>query len=519
MTPISVPASFAVNPERKKYSACSRVSLAIGGRIPNASAVRKMTVDGWPARLAGSAFAISSSLYAARVFSVFDASSRSVTPFSSIATFSSTVPNACAAFQISGSACRVEPDRLRVAAALEVEHPRRPPAVLVVADQRPRRVGRQRRLAGARQPEEDRHLPVGADVRRAVHREDTLQRQPVVHHREDRLLDLPRIERAADQQLDPRRMQHDERPRPRPVHLRIGLDIRRVQHQRIRPEALQLAVGEVDEHRLREQRVVRVRGHDPHPEPMLRIGARPGIDHVQRLRLAQLVGDLAPAARRSAPPTARAFTSPHQIRFSDPGSRTTNLSFGDRPVCTPVSTASGPPSASRPSPRCKRMRIQQRRRRVAITRAPRNRPRARTNRAGRTPPSPSCGPMVLSFGSEAALDPPVAAAQHRHALTGRGDAGHLELGRADHEVDVRGADVRPGAIALVLEHEGVGAAESDVARGVLVDQRVVEDRARAGRSGPGGRRARARRAGSRRSSMRRCALRAAPFSSASISTA
>ena len=46
-----------------------------------------------------------------------------------------------------------------------------------------------------------------------------------------------------------------------------------------------------------------------------------------------------------------ALTSPHQIRSSEPASRTTNLSFGERPVCLPVSTARGPPSAILPSPR------------------------------------------------------------------------------------------------------------------------------------------------------------------------
>ena len=40
------------------------------------------------------------------------------------------------------------------------------------------------------------------------------------------------------------------------------------------------------------------------------------------------------------------FTLPQAIRSSEPGSRTTKRSLGDRPVCRPVSTTSGPPSAS-----------------------------------------------------------------------------------------------------------------------------------------------------------------------------
>src|SRR4051812_37361936 len=62
VTPSSVPASFDVYPERKKKSACSRLRRAIGGRIPKASAARKITERGWPARFVGSAFAICSSL-------------------------------------------------------------------------------------------------------------------------------------------------------------------------------------------------------------------------------------------------------------------------------------------------------------------------------------------------------------------------------------------------------------------------------------------------------------------------
>jgi hypothetical protein len=48
-----------------------------------------------------------------------------------------------------------ETDRLRVAAALEVEDAIVAPAVLVVADQQPFGIGRERRLARAREPEED----------------------------------------------------------------------------------------------------------------------------------------------------------------------------------------------------------------------------------------------------------------------------------------------------------------------------------------------------------------------------
>src|SRR5256885_1704720 len=44
------------------------------------------------------------------------------------------------------------------------------------------------------------------------------------------------------------------------------------------------------------------------------------------------------------------LTSPHQIFPSLDGSRTMNLSCGERPVCLPVRTTSGPSAATIPSP-------------------------------------------------------------------------------------------------------------------------------------------------------------------------
>src|SRR5205814_1434889 len=71
-------------------------------------------------------------------------------------------------------------DGLGVAAALEVEHALVAPAVLVVADQATRRVGGERRLAGAGQAEEQGHVAVGAHVGRAVHGQGAPGGQQVV---------------------------------------------------------------------------------------------------------------------------------------------------------------------------------------------------------------------------------------------------------------------------------------------------------------------------------------------------
>src|SRR4051812_48396528 len=94
VTPFSVPATFAVYPERKWYMAPWGVSRAIGGKTPKASAVNITIFRGWPPRPDGTAFSMNEIGYAARVFSVYRSSSRSRARVTgSNTTFSSTVPN------------------------------------------------------------------------------------------------------------------------------------------------------------------------------------------------------------------------------------------------------------------------------------------------------------------------------------------------------------------------------------------------------------------------------------------
>ena len=167
------------------------------------------------------------------------------------------------------------------------------PAVLVVADQRAVRVGRQRRLPGSREPEEDRHPTVlRADVRRAVHRQHVRSWEAVVHQAEDPLLDLARVEGAADQDLAARRVEHDERPRARAVLLGGSLDVGCVEDESVDREPPELAGRRHDEHRLRKERVVRARGHHPHPDAMVRVGAGEVVDDIQRITAGEVLGDL-----------------------------------------------------------------------------------------------------------------------------------------------------------------------------------------------------------------------------------
>ena len=88
-------------------------------------------------------------------------------------------------------------------------------------------------------------------------------------------------------------MQDDERPGARPVRLRVGLDLGRVQHERLGLVRLELLVGRADEHRLREERVVRARGDDANADPMRGVGAGEGVDDVEALLRGEVVGDLA----------------------------------------------------------------------------------------------------------------------------------------------------------------------------------------------------------------------------------
>src|SRR5205823_4891786 len=78
------------------------------------------------------------------------------------------------------------------------------------------------------------------------------------------------------------------------------------------------------------------------------------------------------------------------------------------------------------------------------------------------------------YGHSSRWQLPGEVSKYGYPLTLAGDAVDVELGRADHEVDVPGALV--GALAvLVLDQEREAVAERDVGRRVLVQQGVVED--------------------------------------------
>ena len=216
-----------------------------------------------------------------------------------------------------------EADHLGVAAPLEVEDAAVAPAVLVVAHQRPLRIGGEGRLPRSREAEEDRHVLVVAPVAgRAVHRQDARRREQEVHHGEDRLLDLARVQGAADQHLLAPEVDQDEDLAPRPVHLGAGVEAGRADDRELRDVAQErLRVRHGEEHVPGEQGEPRHLGDDADRQPMpfirahvaildeelppLEVGEEP---RAERLVLVGVEG----AVRRS--PVDRPFASglPHE---------------------------------------------------------------------------------------------------------------------------------------------------------------------------------------------------------------
>ena len=83
-------------------------------------------------------------------------------------------------------------------------------------------------------------------------------------------------------------METDEDLGARSVLFRNGLDLGLVEDEHVRLEVVR--VGGL-EHRLREERVVRVRGEDAHRKAVLRVGAAVRVDHVD-VTLLEVGGDL-----------------------------------------------------------------------------------------------------------------------------------------------------------------------------------------------------------------------------------
>ena len=117
-------------------------------------------------------------------------------------------------------------------------------------------------------------------------------------------------------------------------------------------ERRQLAELGPDEHVPHERHVPRVRRHVAHAQAIAR-GRRRSRDPRTNSSVARRSGTRA-RRRAAASKFSGAYgwlTLPQSMSSSDAGSRTTNLSFGERPVCGAVTATNGPMSANSPSPR------------------------------------------------------------------------------------------------------------------------------------------------------------------------
>ncbi|GIX63970.1 uncharacterized protein BcabD6B2_34050 [Babesia caballi] len=172
---------------------------------------------------------------------------------------------------------------LGVAAALDVEDALVRPHVLVVADELARRVRRQRRLAGAGEPEEQRHVAARADVARRVQRQQALERHQVHHEREDALFHLARILRPQNHHLHPLVAQADGRRARNALGVAVAREGARVVEHEVRLEGAQLLRGRLDQQVLHKERVVRARADDPHADAVLRVPSGVGVGDVDAL--------------------------------------------------------------------------------------------------------------------------------------------------------------------------------------------------------------------------------------------
>ncbi|MNI00121.1 hypothetical protein D3C73_529080 [compost metagenome] len=163
-------------------------------------------------------------------------------------------------------------DRLGIAAAFEVEDSVFAPAMLVIADQRAGRIGRQRRLAGAGKAEEHRGIAFGADIGRAMHRHDALGRQKIVEDSEYRLLVLTGIGCAADEDEAVGEIAGDHGFGAAPVTLGVSLEARQVDDGQLLFERAERIALRTDQKIADEQRMPCVFSDDTRGKRVVGIG-------------------------------------------------------------------------------------------------------------------------------------------------------------------------------------------------------------------------------------------------------
>ena len=167
-----------------------------------------------------------------------------------------------------------QPDRLRVAAALEIEDAVVRPAVLVVAQQFARGSAESVVLPVPERPKKTASFAVLADIRRAVHGHDVLARQNVVQEREHAFLDLAGVARAADEDDALREVARDDRLGARAVVERRSAEARQIDDGEFGKEALEFAWLRPAKKIANEERLPSILGYDTRIELVALFRAR-----------------------------------------------------------------------------------------------------------------------------------------------------------------------------------------------------------------------------------------------------
>ena len=149
--------------------------------------------------------------------------------------------------------------------------------MLVIADQGAARIGREGRLARAREAEEHRGVVRVADIDRAVHRQNAPLGQQIVEDGEHRLLDLARVGGASDQHLALGEIEQDKGARIGAVDRGIGSKARRVNDGEFGLVGFELAGSCRDQQVLREQAVPGLLRNHAHGQAKDRVGAAEAI--------------------------------------------------------------------------------------------------------------------------------------------------------------------------------------------------------------------------------------------------
>ena len=188
---------------------------------------------------------------------------------------------------------RIQALALGVAAALDVEDAHVGPAVLVIADQKARGVGRKRSLAGARQAKEHgRLVRDGIHAGRAMHGQYVvLDGQQVIHDAEDGLFDLAGVAGARNQNHALLEVDDHRGTGVEALDGGIALVTRRSEHAEVRLASTSDFTGKwASEHLLNEERLAGTLAGDKQSARVVAVGAghAAGDEHVA---LVEIVDD------------------------------------------------------------------------------------------------------------------------------------------------------------------------------------------------------------------------------------